>query len=134
MLDKEKFKEIEDLISKKNINELRKQLSMLRNNLSIDPDYLYLMANLLYLDNRTYQAIDALLLSLTINFDENFLKNNNFNKSDSHISQKKIKLLKNLFKVLNNKELIKKEISYENQEVFLKDLMSLMPGLKIKKN
>ena len=134
MVDKEKFKEIEDLISKKNINELRKQLSMLRNNLSIDPDYLYLMANLLYLDNRTYQAIDALLLSLTINFDENFLKNNNFNKSDSHISQKKIKLLKNLFKVLNNKELIKKEISYENQEVFLKDLMSLMPGLKIKKN
>jgi hypothetical protein len=134
MLDKEKFKEIEDLISKKNINELRKQLSMLRNNLSIDPDYLYLMANLLYLDNRTYQAIDALLLSLTINFDENFLKNNNFNKSDRHISEKKIKLLKNLFKVLNNKELIKKEISYENQEVFLKDLMSLMPGLKIKKN
>ena len=134
MLDKEKFKEIEDLISKKNINELRKQLSMLRNNLSIDPDYLYLMANLLYLDNRTYQAIDALLLSLTINFDENFLKNNNFNKSDSDISKKKIKLLKNLFKVLNNKELIKKEISYENQEVFLKDLMSLMPGLKIKKN
>ena len=93
MVDKEKFKEIEDLISKKNINELRKQLSMLRNNLSIDPDYLYLMANLLYLDNRTYQAIDALLLSLTINFDENFLKNNNFNKSDSHISQKKIKLI-----------------------------------------
>ena len=134
MVDKEKFKEIEDLISKKNINELRKQLSMLRNNLSIDPDYLYLMANLLYLDNRTYQAIDALLLSLTINFDENFLKNNNFNKSDSHISKKKIKLLKNLFKVLNNKELIKKKISYENQEVFLKDLMSLMPGLKIRKN
>ena len=134
MVDKEKFKEIEDLISKKNINELRKQLSMLRNNLSIDPDYLYLMANLLYLDNRTYQAIDALLLSLTINFDENFLKNNNFNKSESYIGEKKIKLLKNLFKVLNNKELIKKEISYENQEVFLKDLMSLMPGLKIKKN
>ena len=134
MVDKEKFKEIEDLISKKNINELRKQLSMIRNNLSIDPDYLYLMANLLYLDNRTYQAIDALLLSLTINFDENFLKNNNFNKSDSHISEKKIKLLKNLFKVLNNKELIKKKISYENQEVFLKDLMSLMPGLKIKKS
>ena len=53
---------------------MRKQLSMLRNNLSIDPDYLYLMANLLYLDNRTYQAIDALLLSLTINFDENFFK------------------------------------------------------------
>ena len=63
-----------------------------------------------------------------------FLKNNNFNKSDSDITEKKIKLLKNLFKVLDNKELIKKEIGYENQKVFLKDLMSLMPGLKIKKN
>ena len=134
MKNKEKFKKIERLIDEEQISKLRIEMTSLRKELSIDPDYLYLMSNLLHFDQRIYQAIDALVLSINVNMDDIFLNKNNYTKSDNEITDKKFKLLSKLFSKIGHKELSDKALIKHEQASLISFLLEKMPGLKIKKN
>ena len=129
-MNKNQFENIENTIENKEIEKAREELASIRKNLDNDPDYLYLMSKFLVLDGRFYIAIDALILSLQNNFREEFLIRKNFSKSSKEITNKKIELLSKIFEVIENKDLSKKCLEFENDEQLLDYLVKLMPSLK----
>tara|TARA_A100001011_G_scaffold349555_1_gene388241 strand:+ start:230 stop:631 length:402 start_codon:yes stop_codon:yes gene_type:complete len=129
-MNKNQFEIIENIIENKEIEKARKELALIRKNLDNDPDYLYLMSKFLVLDGRFYIAIDALILSLQNNFREEFLVRKNFVKSSKEITDKKIELLSKIFETIENKDLSKKCLEFENDEQLLDYLVKLMPSLK----
>ena len=129
-MNKNQFENIENTIENKEIEKAREELALIRKNLDNDPDYLYLMSKFLVLDGRFYIAIDALILSLQNNFREEFLVRKNFVKSSKEITDKKIELLSKIFETIENKDLSKKCLEFENDEQLLDYLVKLMPSLK----
>ena len=107
MFNIKKFEQVYELLKKENVNESKKILLQLRDEYTLHPDYLFLMAEQLLLENRVYQAIDAIHSSLLIDYDDDFLKKNKLNKSTKELIQNKFKLLHNLFKIIKNDELAK---------------------------
>jgi len=93
VIDQNKFNDLEELLDDKNILFARRELALLRKNLDLDPDYLYLMSRLLLLDNRFYLSIDAIILSLYINTRDDYLNKRNFIKSTEKTNKKKKLLL-----------------------------------------
>ena len=129
-MNKNQFENIENTIENKEIEKAREELALIRKNLDNDPDYLYLMSKFLVLDGRFYIAIDALILSLQNNFREEFLVRKNFVKSSKEITDKKIELLSKIFETIENKDLSKKCLEFENDKQLLDYLVTLMPSLK----
>ena len=74
MFNIKKFEQVYELLKKENVNESKKILLQLRDEYTLHPDYLFLMAEQLLLENRVYQAIDAIHSSLLIDYDDDFLK------------------------------------------------------------
>ena len=133
MKDQKKFNDLEELLDDKNILFARKELMLLRKNLDLDPDYLYLMSKLLLLDNRPYLSIDAAILSIFFDTQDTFLVKKNFTKSSDTTRKKKRLLLIELFKLISNKALETKIQEIEDDNALIDHLFSLMPGLRPKK-
>ncbi len=135
MFDIKEFESIHKLLKKNNIIEAKKNLILLRDKYTLHPDYLFLMAEQLVLEDRVYQAIDALHSSLLIDNNDIFLKKNKFNKSSSELIENKFKLLHKLFESINNEKLAKiaKSANTDNKKyLFFKKLQELMPGVGFK--
>ena len=135
MFNIKKFEQVYELLQKENVNESKKILLQLRDEYTLHPDYLFLMAEQLLLENRVYQAIDAIHSSLLIDYDDDFLNKNKLNKSTKELIQNKFKLLHNLFKIIKNYELAKNaemaDTDYKKY-LFFKKLQDLMPGVGFK--
>ena len=130
-----KFEQVYELLQKEIVNESKKILLQLRDEYTLHPDYLFLMAEQLLLENRVYQAIDAIHSSLLIDYDDDFLNKNKFNKSTKELIQSKFKLLHNLFKIIKNYELAKNAEMADTDDkkyLFFKKLQDLMPGVGFK--
>ena len=135
MFNIKKFEQVYELLKKENVNESKKILLQLRDEYTLHPDYLFLMAEQLLLENRVYQAIDAIHISLLIDYDDDFLKRNKLNKSTKELIQNKFKLLHNLFKIIKNDELAKNAEMADTDDkkyLFFKKLQDLMPGVGFK--
>ena len=135
MFNIKKFEQVYELLKKENVNESKKILLQLRDEYTLHPDYLFLMAEQLLLENRVYQAIDAIHSSLLIDYDDDFLKKNKLNKSTKELIQSKFKLLHNLFKIIKNDELAKNAEMADTDDkkyLFFKKLQDLMPGVGFK--
>ena len=135
MFNIKKFEQVYELLQKENVNESKKILLQLRDEYTLHPDYLFLMAEQLLLENRVYQAIDAIHSSLLIDYDDDFLKKNKLNKSTKELIQNKFKLLHNLFKIIKNYELAKNAEMADTDDkkyLFFKKLQDLMPGVGFK--
>ena len=135
MFNIKKFEQVYELLQKENVNESKKILLQLRDKYTLHPDYLFLMAEQLLLENRVYQAIDAIHSSLLIDYDDDFLNKNKLNKSTKELIQSKFKLLHNLFKIIKNDELAKNAEMADTDDkkyLFFKKLQDLMPGVGFK--
>ena len=135
MFNIKKFEQVYELLQKENVNESKKILLQLRDEYTLHPDYLFLMAKQLLLEDRVYQAIDAIHSSLLIDYDDDFLKKNKLNKSTKELIQSKFKLLHNLFKIIKNDELAKNAEMADTDDkkyLFFKKLQDLMPGVGFK--
>ncbi len=135
MFNIKKFEQVYELLQKENVNESKKILLQLRDEYTLHPDYLFLMAEQLLLENRVYQAIDAIHSSLLIDYDDYFLNKNKLNKSTKELIQSKFKLLHNLFKIIKNDELAKNAEMADTDDkkyLFFKKLQDLMPGVGFK--
>tara|TARA_Y100000590_G_C15481588_1_gene924251 strand:+ start:317 stop:724 length:408 start_codon:yes stop_codon:yes gene_type:complete len=135
MFNIKKFEQVYELLQKENVNESKKILLQLRDEYTLHPDYLFLMAEQLLLENRVYQAIDAIHSSLLIDYDDDFLNKNKLNKSTKELIQSKFKLLHNLFKIIKNDELAKNAEMADTDDkkyLFFKKLQDLMPGVGFK--
>ena len=135
MFNIKKFEQVYELLQKENVNESKKILLQLRDEYTLHPDYLFLMAEQLLLENRVYQAIDAIHSSLLIDYDDDFLNKNKLNKSTKELIQNKFKLLHNLFKIIKNYELAKNAEMADTDDkkyLFFKKLQDLMPGVGFK--
>ena len=133
MKDQKKFNDLEELLEDKNVLFARKELMLLRKSLDLDPDYLYLMSKLLLLDNRPYLSIDAVILSIFFDTQDNFLIKKNFIKSNEKTRKKKRLFLIELSKLIFNKELETKVLEIPGDNALVEHLFGLMPGLRPKK-
>ena len=133
MKDQKKFNDLEELLEDKNVLFARKELMLLRKSLDLDPDYLYLMSKLLLLDNRPYLSIDAVILSIFFDTQDNFLIKKNFMKSNEKTRKKKRLFLIELSKLIFNKELETKVLEIPSDNALVEHLFGLMPGLRPKK-
>ena len=133
MIDQKKFNDLEELLEDKNILFARKELMLLRKNLDLDPDYLYLMSKLLLLDNRPYLSIDAIILSIFFDTQDSFLIKKNFIKSNEKTRKKKRLFLIELSKLIFNNELERKALEISSDNSLVEHLFDLMPGLRPKK-
>ena len=129
----DKIQNIHNSINKKNFN-LQNELAKCRKEYDLNPEYLYLMGLFLKSENRTYLAIDALILSLKIDNDEIFLLKKNYEKCSDNLIKKKIDLLLELFSLIKNSDLTNLIINLkknQNLSFFLKDLEENMPGINL---
>tara|TARA_B100001250_G_C19461310_1_gene640351 strand:+ start:66 stop:494 length:429 start_codon:yes stop_codon:yes gene_type:complete len=129
----DKLQNIHNSINKKNFN-LQNELAKCRKEYDLNPEYLYLMGLFLKSENRTYLAIDALILSLKIDNDEIFLLKKNYEKCSDNLIKKKIDLLLELFSLIKNSDLTNLIINLkknQNLGFFLKDLEENMPGINL---
>ena len=109
---KEKLNKIEQLISKKKIDEAQLELSKLGSEFYKNAEYLYLRGKIFYLKNLYYLAIDALLIALE--FEQN---NKNYN------------LIAEIYDVLGNKELSKKLLDLNSRLTAVNSLKDELSGI-----
>ena len=136
MFNIKEFEKIYNLLKEKNKKEANKQLISFRDKFALHPDYLFLMSEYLFLEERIYQAIDTLHSSLLIDYDDMFLLKNNFEKSSTKLVDKKFELFRKLFKIINNLDLSKDAEDTNNEQkklLFFNKLQELMPGIGFNK-
>ena len=136
MFNKEEFEKIYNLLKENNKGEANQLLISSRAKFALHPDYLFLMSEYLFLEDRIYQAIDTLHTSLLIDYDDMFLLKNNFEKSNLKLIDKKFELFGKLFKIINNLELLKDAADSNNEQkrlLFFNKLQELMPGIGFNK-
>ena len=136
MFNIKEFEIIYNLLKENNKKEANKHLISFRAKFALHPDYLFLMSEYLFLEERIYQAIDTLHSSLLIDYDDMFLLKNNFEKSSTKLVDKKFELFGKLFKIINNLELSKDAEDTNNEEkklFFFNKLQELMPGIGFNK-
>ena len=136
MFKKKEFEGIYEYIKNNQKAKAQNNLKLFREKYSLDPDYLYLMAEFLILEKRFYQAIDTIHVSLLVENDNDFLLKNNFNKSSREVINKKFKLLSELFKIIDIPELSEEVKNLNNpndQNIFFKKMQKLMPGISFNK-
>ena len=88
---KEKLNKIEQLISKKKIDEAQLELSKLGQEFHRNPEYLYLRSKIFFSNKLYYIAIDTLLIALEFEQNDKFYD-----------------LIAEIYEVIDNKELSKK--------------------------
>ena len=94
------------------------------------------MSRYLRLDNRLYQSIDTLILSIKIDYDSNFLQKKKYKKSTETLLKKKFDMLISSYKLIGNTEMEKVIFQYlePNKHLeFLEYINKTMPGINIKK-
>tara|TARA_Y100001970_G_C14235141_1_gene861353 strand:- start:2345 stop:2752 length:408 start_codon:yes stop_codon:yes gene_type:complete len=131
----DKLKKIYKSINSKNF-DLKVELSKCRKEYDLNPEYLYLMGLLLKSENRVYLAIDTLILSLKIDYDEIFLLKKNYEKCSDDLIKEKITLLIKLFNEIGNLKLVELSNSFKGIEGItnvLDSLTAIMPGINLKK-
>ena len=131
----DKLKKIYKSINNKNFN-LKNELSKCRKEYDLNPEYLYLMGLHLKYENRVYLAIDTLILSLKIDYDEIFLLKKNYDKCSDELIKEKINLLIKLFNEIDNLKLIELSNNFRGTEGIINVLNLLktsMPGINLKK-
>ena len=136
MFNIKEFEKIYSLLKENNKKEANKYLILFRAKFALNPDYLFLMSEYLFLEERIYQAIDTLHSSLLIDYDDMFLLKNNFEKSSTKLVDKKFELFGKLFKIINNLELSKDVEDSNNEQkrlFFFNKLQELMPGIGFNK-
>ena len=136
MFNIKEFEKIYNLLEENNKIEANQHLISSRDKFALHPDYLFLMSEYLFLENRIYQAIDTLHTSLLIDYDDMFLLKNNFEKSNIKLIDKKFELFGKLFKIINNLELLKDAADSNNEQkrlLFFNKLQELMPGIGFNK-
>jgi len=132
MFSIKEFEKIYNLLKENNIKKANKDLISYRSKYALHPDYLFLMAEYLVLEDRIYQAIDTLHTSLLIDYDDIFLLKNNFDKSSKKLIDIKFELFSKLFRIINNTELLKQADEANNEQKrlsFFNKLQELMPGI-----
>tara|TARA_B100001996_G_C18292640_1_gene451415 strand:- start:164 stop:580 length:417 start_codon:yes stop_codon:yes gene_type:complete len=132
MFSIKEFEKIYNLLKENNIKKANKDLISYRSKYALHPDYLFLMAEYLVLEDRIYQAIDTLHTSLLIDYDDIFLLRNNFDKSSKKLIDIKFELFSKLFRIINNTELLKQADEANNEQKrlsFFNKLQELMPGI-----
>ena len=131
----DKLKKIYKSINSENFN-LKNELSKCRKEYDLNPEYLYLMGLHLKYENRIYLAIDALILSLKIDYDEIFLLKKNYEKCSQELINEKINLLAKLFNEIGNLKLLELNTKFKGNDK-MTDILDLfeniMPGIKLKK-
>ena len=136
MFNIKEFEKIYNLLEENNKTEANQHLISSRDKFALHPDYLFLMSEYLFLEDRIYQAIDTLHTSLLIDYDDMFLLKNNFEKSSTKLVDKKFELFRKLFKIINNLELSKDAEDTNNEQkklFFINKLQELMPGIGFNK-
>ena len=136
MFNIKEFEKIYNLLEENNKTEANQHLISSRDKFALHPDYLFLMSEYLFLEDRIYQAIDTLHTSLLIDYDDIFLLKNNFEKSNIKLINKKFELFGKLFKIINNLELLKDVENSNNDQkrlFFFNKLQELMPGIGFNK-
>ena len=111
----DKLKKIYKSINSENFN-LKNELSKCRKEYDLNPEYLYLMGLHLKYENRVYLAIDTLILSLKIDYDEIFLLKKNYDKCSDELIKEKINLLIKLFNEIDNLKLIELSNNFRGTE------------------
>ncbi len=130
------FEEIHKLLKNNNTKKANSNLISFRDKYALHPDYLFLMAEYLILEDRIYQAIDTIHSSLLVDYDDIFLLKKNFEKSKEDLIEKKFQLLTKLFKIINNHELSEQANKADTKEkklIFFNKLQKLMPGVGFNK-
>ena len=130
-----KLQNLYNSINKKNFN-LQNELAKCRKEYDLNPEYLYLMGLHLKYENRVYLAIDTLILSLKIDYDEIFLLKKNYDKCSDELIKEKINLLIKLFNEIDNLKLIELSNNFRGTEGIINVLNLLktsMPGINLKK-
>ena len=94
MFNIKEFEKIYNLLEENNKTEANQHLISSRDKFALHPDYLFLMSEYLFLEDRIYQAIDTLHTSLLIDYDDIFLLKNNFEKSSTKLIDKKFELFR----------------------------------------
>tara|TARA_B100000700_G_C14201278_1_gene470463 strand:+ start:69 stop:485 length:417 start_codon:yes stop_codon:yes gene_type:complete len=136
MFNIKEFEKIYNLLKENNKKDANNNLISYRSKYALHPDYLFLMAEYLTLEDRIYQAIDTLHASLLVDCDDIFLLRNNFEKSSNKLVDKKFELFNKLFKKIDNSELLKQSMnanSDEKRQIFFKKIQELMPGIGFNK-
>ena len=136
MFSIKEFEKIYNLLKENNIKKANNDLVSYRAKYALHPDYLFLMAEYLFLEDRIYQAIDTLHTSLLIDYDDIFLLRNNYEKSSKKLIDIKFDLFSKLFKIINNLELLKLADEANNEQKrlsFFNKLQELMPGIGFQK-
>ena len=136
MFNIKEFEKIYNLLKENNKKDANNNLISYRSKYALHPDYLFLMAEYLTLEDRIYQAIDTLHASLLVDCDDIFLLRNNFEKSSNKLVDKKFELFNKLFKKIDNLELLKQSMnanSDEKRQIFFKKIQELMPGIGFNK-
>ena len=111
------FKEINDLIEKKEINRAQFELSKLHVEHKNNPEYLFLRCKIFYLNKLYYLAIDTLFVALE------------FEQSDKIYS-----LLGEIYSVLGNEDLSKKILDKNLRYSAVNEIKDTMTGLYRKKS
>ena len=124
------------MLKNNNTKKANRNLISFRDKYALHPDYLFLMAEYLILEDRIYQAIDTIHSSLLVDYDDIFLLKKNFEKSKEDLIEKKFQLLTKLFKIINNHELSEQANKADTKEkklIFFNKLQKLMPGVGFNK-
>tara|TARA_B110000285_G_C14771907_1_gene444380 strand:- start:150 stop:566 length:417 start_codon:yes stop_codon:yes gene_type:complete len=129
------FNKIYNLLKNEELNKANDNLIRLRNSFFIHPEYLFLMSLFLLKSNRTYLAIDTLLLSLKVDNTAEVLKKYGYENTSKSLIEERYLLLISLFKkikilvIVNMLETCMKKKDPTN---FLLYLEEIMPGISLK--
>ena len=111
-MNKNKFAEIEKLISEDKIKDAQLELSKMGPSFLDNPEYIYLRGKVFYINKLYYLAIDTLLIAL------------DFKKSD-----KIYNLIAEIYNILGNKELSKKISNLQLRSEAISSLKNELTGI-----
>ena len=114
---KEKLNKIEQLISKKKIDEAQLELSKLGQEFHRNPEYLYLRSKIFFSNKLYYIAIDTLLIALEFEQNDKFYD-----------------LIAEIYEVIDNKELSKKFLDSNLRLKTVNSLKDELSGIFRKNN
>jgi len=116
-MNDELFNKIKKFIKNKKINEAQSELSKLDQEYNKDSQYLYLRAEVFYINKLYYIAIDTLLIALEFNETEEIYK-----------------LLGEIYQVLGNTDLSKKILNANLRVEAIKSIKDKLTGVYRKEN
>ena len=116
-MNDELFNKIKKFIKNKKINEAQSELSKLGQEYNKDSQYLYLRAEVFYINKLYYIAIDTLLIALEFNETEEIYK-----------------LLGEIYQVLGNTDLSKKILNANLRVEAIKSIKDKLTGVYRKEN